>query len=72
MISCKRAIKMCDVIPERFSRYPKWFKFFQKEPTENIQVSQLSSLNLIFKNDILCLLYYVCDIHASVNVTNTH
>ena len=27
---------------------------------------------LDIKNDILCLIYYVCDIHASINLTNTH
>ena len=31
MIPCERAIKICHVIPERFSRYPKWFNFSWKE-----------------------------------------
>ena len=30
------------------------------------------ALTLTFENDMLCLLYYVYDIHASINLTNTH
>ena len=30
------------------------------------------TLTLTFENDILCLLYYVHDIQASINLTNTH